>query len=309
MAGSDQRAHILVADVGTGEQQTIPWGEAEQLEPSDPDRELFVFKRTVDDDDYRISLHPFDAPASPVARVTVSANGGAAFEGLREAWDRAPRFFYYYFGSAPGYGEETLIVLEPGPGTVQLQKLRLAERWPNGAGAIGVVQIPGSEKVVVSLHKDTSDARPIIYDPKKQAVVGRVPLADTRFGYGQSNPQFLRTRQEAWLKDYAIMQRHRLPSWEIAEALRLQSVNVWIGGSSFNHSESLCAVARPYSGDVLGIDVDSFQVSHRASMGGEPLDVVLLSDGRIFTLEWHSQELRAGRLEPWQPDEEFRRAL
>jgi hypothetical protein len=309
----DQKPAMVVVDVETQEWQTIPWTELETLEPSGPDRELFVFKRRVDDDDLRISLHPFEDPARPISRVTVSASGRAAFEGRRDTWEQVQHTFYYYFGPAPGYGHQSLILLDPEHENVELQRLDWADGWPSDVAVAGVVQIPGSRDVVISVHHDTFDARPIIYDTKRQAVVGRISLADTRFGYGQSNPQFLRTRPEAWLKDYDKMQRHRLPSWEIVEARRLQPAkepsSLFIGASCFNPSESLCAVTRPHSGDVLGIDVDSFRVTHRASTGGQPLDIVLLSDGRIFTLEWYSSDIRTARLEPWQPDEEFPSAL
>lgn len=308
-------ADMLVLDTHSGETKTIAWDDAQNLESRTPVRDIFILSHRLDGRRYRISLHPFDAPTSPVARAVVSSNGRAEFEGTPEAWNKAPRVFYGWFGQEPGYG--ALILVDAQAERAELQELNGVRGWPDDAGASDVVEVPESNLVVISIHHDTSDPRPLIYDPDERAVIGRIPLVGKPIGHGQSNPQFLRSRPEAWLKDYANLQRHQLPGWELAGARRLQPprqeswagrmrpVHLWMGGACFNRDESLCAVARPYSGDVLGIDVDSFRVTHRAVTGGEPVDVVLLSDRRIFTLEWKSGKVRHAKLEPWEPDEEF----
>jgi hypothetical protein len=63
----------------------------------------------------------------------------------------------------------------------------------------------------------------------------------------------------------------------------------------------MCAVGRPFSRDVLGIDSESFAVTSRADLGEQPLDVALLSDGRVFARDWKSGCRLHGKLGPIDP--------
>jgi hypothetical protein len=60
---------------------------------------------------------------------------------------------------------------------------------------------------------------------------------------------------------------------------------------------SLCVVGRPFSGDVIGLACDSFEITRRAALGRQPLDVAVLSDGRIFARDWKTGDPLVGMLE------------
>jgi hypothetical protein len=72
------------------------------------------------------------------------------------------------------------------------------------------------------------------------------------------------------------------------------------GEFAFDAAEALCAVARPYSGDVLLLETTTFRVTHRVTTGRQPLGVGLLPNGRVVARDWTSGELLlAGDWEPF----------
>ncbi len=71
----------------------------------------------------------------------------------------------------------------------------------------------------------------------------------------------------------------------------------FIGGWTFNRDRSICVVGRPFAGDVIGLACDSFEITHRAALGRQPLDVAVLSDGRVFARDWKTGDPLSGRLE------------
>ena len=60
---------------------------------------------------------------------------------------------------------------------------------------------------------------------------------------------------------------------------------------------TLCAVARPFSADIVALDVGTFQVTHSCNVGGQPLTVALLSDGTVYGRDWKSGKLLKGKIE------------
>jgi hypothetical protein len=113
----------------------------------------------------------------------------------------------------------------------------------------------------------------------------------------QGAPQlfFRRRAPELWASDYDTLIRLDSQSWKVLNSLKLQEaqagMNHNIGKYYFVPDESLCVVARPYSGDVVGIDANSFTISHRAETGGQPQEVALLGDNYVV-----ARDLKTGRL-------------
>jgi hypothetical protein len=68
----------------------------------------------------------------------------------------------------------------------------------------------------------------------------------------------------------------------------------FIGEFEFNKDESLCAVARPFSGDVIALDILTFEIRYCCKTGGQPLKAVLLKDGRVFARDWKIGALLKG---------------
>ena len=108
--------------------------------------------------------------------------------------------------------------------------------------------------------------------------------------------------REAWAIDYDTLVRLDLMNWSLKDKLLLQPRDAEGGGQfvgewSFNRDDTLCAVARPFSGDVVGVETATFRQTYRAAIGRQPLDVELLSDGRIIARDWRTGDMLRGALE------------
>jgi hypothetical protein len=128
--------------------------------------------------------------------------------------------------------------------------------------------------------------------------VRTVPLANRA---GNPHPRLLRTRPELWVVDYDTLVRLDPSTWTATSARRLQDVppmsaSLFIGEFAFDRDERRCAIARPFSGDVIVIDVPSWDEIGRVKLGQEPLDVALLSDDSVIARDWQTGELLTGRL-------------
>ena len=66
---------------------------------------------------------------------------------------------------------------------------------------------------------------------------------------------------------------------------------MFIGEFAFNAEGTLCAVARPFGKDVIGIDAKTFERTHVADTGGEPFEVALLRDNRVIARHLKTGEL------------------
>jgi hypothetical protein len=70
----------------------------------------------------------------------------------------------------------------------------------------------------------------------------------------------------------------------------------FIGAYSFTQDESLCAVARPFSGDVIALNMKKFKITHACNLGRQPLHVAVLEDGTVYGRDWKTGTLLQGHL-------------
>jgi hypothetical protein len=157
-----------------------------------------------------------------------------------------------------------------------------------------VTEIAGSRLLVLSIHRDSN---PVLYDPEARSRVGVIHLSDNLSG-----PQlyFRRKSAELWASDLNTLVRVELDSWKVLGRLILQqhakNLQLWIGKFSFQRDERLCLVARTFAGDALAVDADRFTVTHRAELGGQPLEAVLAQDDRVIARDWKTGRLLEGKL-------------
>ena len=113
--------------------------------------------------------------------------------------------------------------------------------------------------------------------------------------------QLRRDGAEVWASDYdtlLVLDRQR---WKILRRARLQraaaGTQQFIGDYSFTPDEELCVVARPFSGDVVGIDAATLRIRSSATLGRQPLEVTTWSGGEIVARDWKTGDVLRGRLE------------
>jgi hypothetical protein len=157
-----------------------------------------------------------------------------------------------------------------------------------------VIGIPGNTALIISVQRDSC---PVLYDPKERKVIQKLTLAGR---HGNPKLRFRRTANEVWADDYDSLLRLDPQDWSVLNQIRLQGAATgtaqFIGTFCFNKNETLCAVGRPFSGDVVALDTRTFKMTHKAVVGRQPLDVALLSDGRVFARDWKTGDLLKGRL-------------
>lgn len=186
-------------------------------------------------------------------------------------------------------------------------------------GIVGGAEVPDSDLVIISVHRDS---RLVLHDPVGRRKVGEIDLAGR--GRGSPTPRFRKIARELWVDDYDTLVRLDPLDWRLLDALQLQPGSMdpqafrspflpdlelpslqgvehraFIGEFAFNLDESACAVARPFSGDVLLLDTRAFKVTARTVTGGYPLDLALMSNGVIFARAWNTGDLLPSSM--WVP--------
>jgi hypothetical protein len=250
----------------------------------------------------RISVRRLAAPADALAEVAL-AETSARFAGDPAAWAPVPRAYVAY-ARWQGTANYYLFLLDPERGQVEAQTFAWFDAsYDHGYQApLAATAVPGTDLLLIAVSRDS---RPVLYDPRRRAAVGHVALAGR---HGNPTLRFRRDGAELWADDYDTLLRLDPLDWSIRDGRRLQAgpgpgSRLFIGEFAFNRDESLCAVARPFSGDVVALDATTFRVTQRAALGRQPLEVALLGGGRVLARDWRSGDLLRGTLAPWRGGE------
>ncbi len=208
-------------------------------------------------------------------------------------WAELPRYY-----SAFVFGDYRLLLVHP-QGTIHSQTFP----WFTSAaydkdyqGIVGVEGLKSSGTVIVCIQRDSN---PVVYDPERKIVIRKLTLADRR-----GNPEFqLRaTAAEYWASDYDTIVKLDSARLNVVTSTRLQPAGEhsqqFIGDFRSPRADSICLVARPYSGDVIALDCATMTQTHRAALGRQPLDAALLADDKVIALDWKTGDFVSGSLAP-----------
>jgi hypothetical protein len=267
-----------------------------RLRPGDDDHLAVQHGGKKPFDRFEVTVHRLSAPAEVIARAVLQG-GKPSFEGDRSVWRFAPSWYVDYL-RMPGSDGYRLLRIDAPADRIEIQELAWfsPDRYDFGdQGVIDVTGVPGDRRLLISVQRSSTL---VLHDPESGSQTGAVALGERR---GNPSVRFLRSRPEAWADDYDTLVRLDAPTLRVRDTLLLQSAGanaqLFIGGFAFDRAERRCAVARPFSGDVAVVDVARFKITERIALGGEPLDVALTDDGRVFTRDWHTGELRSGRID------------
>ncbi|MFO1417456.1 MAG: hypothetical protein U1E83_02185 [Methylotetracoccus sp.] len=252
----------------------------------------FAVVHHYDDDRLAITVHSFDVPGTILSRVVISGSS-RRFEGPFEPWLNVPTYYVAYLVQ-PTWSDFTLVCI--GREEPSLQTFDWFDDSYDKAyqGVFGVTEIPNSGHLLVSVQRSS---RLILYDPVARKKRGEVSLAG---GHGSPSLFFRSQAAELWADDYDTVVKLEANTWRALQRRKLQDAAFgearFIGQFSFDATESLCAVARPFSGDIVGIDPDTMRTTYRAKVGGQPLKVALLRDHRVFARDWKTGNLLTAEL-------------
>jgi hypothetical protein len=258
------------------------------------EKDYFAVVHHYDNELLTITAHSLAEPDKPLAYIRTSFSE-TTFDGDKTIWRHLPRAFIAYL-KRPDAADFFLFLVDPvRPGLEILPLDWYDDSYDKGyQGVIGVVEVPGQDQVIISVQRDS---HPILYDVTQRKVIGKLTLADRR---GNPRLYFRRRVAELWADDYDTLLRLSTNDWHIIDRSVLQAddkgMRQFIGEFSFDAGENLCAVARPFSGDVVAVNTQSFRVVRKCTLGGQPLLVTVMSDGTVFSRDWQTGQLLAGKL-------------
>lgn len=285
---------LWVLDTRTGSVCTHRLSDASYLSVHLGQNGYFSVVHHYDGEQLRISTHSFADPAKSISQV-VFGRSGHKFEGDTSSWRHVPRAYIAYFEHW-GVGGYRLFVIEP----VRPEAEFVILDWYDDSydkgyqGLVGVVEVPGQDQVIISVQRDSN---PVLYDLEKREKIMKLTLAGRR---GNPTLQFRKHRAELWADDYDTIVCIDTSDWQVINSMLLQGADEgrsqFIGDYCFNRDETLCAVARPYSGDVVALDMNKFEVIFACALGDQPLSVALMSDGTVYSRDWQTGKLLQGIL-------------
>jgi hypothetical protein len=286
---------LWVLDMSSGVPTRLSIGSgAKYLQPHAGRDGYFAVGHHFDGPRFEVTVHAFTKPAFAVARATVTASGGE-LSGDASVWEHVPQLYVPYI-ALPGLKDFVLFRIDSARGSVNVQALAWYDhRFDKGyQGVVSVTELPDE----VALFSIQRSSELILHDLQTGAQRGAVDL-----GGGRGNPHLrLRTRApEIWAGDYDTLVKVDPSTWRVIARPRLQDAAVgtqqFIGDFAFDADEKACAVARPFSGDVVGLHPSNIKIEWRAGLGRQPLEVAVVPDHEVIARDWKTGEMLRGKLE------------
>lgn len=240
--------------------------------------------------DQAVSIRRVREPARELASVRYNS-GTPAFQGDLDLWKQVDPAMIIQTSSGPrlrliNVAEQRLVDLD-------------LTWFTNGnydlgyQGLVDCMTMTGTGTIVVSVQRSS---KLVLIDPDKDGPIGAIELAD-RGG----NPTLRkRTGNDFHASDYDTLCRVDSRSFAVSQSAVLQeaaapNTRQFVG--DYDIGSGTCAVARPFSGDVLLLDSESFKVLGHAKVGGQPLAVCLISESTVLTRDWKTGRVGTGRFD------------
>ncbi len=283
------KGRLWTFDLKTKTEELISIGQAQYLTIRAGSNGLF---RTVHhgSPDQTVSVRRVGEPALELAALRLRG-GRRVFEGDQTLWRHVDPSLMIHTPD----GTKVLLI-DPDEGRVTDIDLSWYTDGNYDLGYQGLVDcivLPSIERLVVSVQRSSTL---IVIDPNRNQQIGAINLCDRG---GNPNLQ-MRTRDEFLASDYDTLCRVDIRTLSVVRSAQLQGAaqgtQQFIGG--YDICADLCAVARPFSGDVLLLDSKSFETRGRAQIGGQPLAVSLVSASSVVVRDWKTGKVSIGQFAP-----------
>lgn len=283
---------LWVLDVSEGAPRRLAVGsEAKYLHPHAGTNGYFAVGHHFDGPRFDVTVHAFSEPAVAIARATVTASGGK-LSGDGSAWQHVPRLYVPYL-TLPGLHDFVLFRIDRIRGSVDVQALAwYGDRFDKGyQGVVSVAELP-DDLAIFSVQRSSEL---ILHDLGAGTQRGTVDLGGRG---GNPSLRFRARAPEMWASDYDTLVKVDPSTWRVIARARLQGAAAgtqqFIGDFAFDADEKLCAVARPFSGDVVGLDPSTMKIEWSAGLGRQPLEVAVLPDREVVARDWKTGDLLRG---------------
>jgi hypothetical protein len=258
----------------------------------------FVAAHHFDGVRFELTVRAFAAPDEVLARAVVGSDS-RSLSGDRNAWIGVPQLYVEYLAFAP-YEDFSLISLAPHNDAVEVHRLPwYDESYDKGyQGVIGVLQVPAADVAIVSVQRS---ARLVLHDLQTGQARRAIDIADRTEVKATA---FREDAHELWVHAYDAAVVLDTKEWRPLRSVVLQApangVGQFMGEMTFAPDDGICIVARPYSGDVVGVDVVTLKIGWRAKTGAQPLEVAALGAGEVVARDWKTGATISGTLR-WDP--------
>lgn len=288
--GWSDHGALWVLDTDKATARTYALSNAKYLGLHAGNDRSFSVVHHFDNERLEITAHSFDEPAAILSRCIVSGDN-CSIEGPLDPWKSLARHYVAYIERA-NWADFALITIQDS-GTVTVKTFDwYDDSYDKGyQGIVGVTAVPGSDHLLISVQRSSR----VIVCSADGRKLGEFTLADA---HGNPKLLFLKGKSELWADDYDTLLALEPGTWQIRQSLRLQpsasGTAEFIGQFAFTIDESYCAVARPFSGDVVVLEPLNLQTRFRAQVGAQPLEVALMRDRRVYARDWKSGVLLQG---------------
>ncbi|TSD65994.1 hypothetical protein FFF34_000925 [Inquilinus sp. KBS0705] len=247
----------------------------------------FSIVHHYEDSKIAISVHHFKKPKKEYCKIYFD-NFKTSFTGDISFSQFIPKYYICAFALADDR-EFHLIKIKANMICLEDEKI---EWFKNGAfdfGYQGLTSVTEfSNELIFTVQRDSFLYRYSLNDGK---IIAKVTLAGKR-----GNPEPVIINNSIWVADYDTL--IRLENWEVKQAIKLQDeaegCSQFIGKFSFNAENDWCIVARPFSGDVIGLN-KYFKIDYQCKTGSQPIEAVLLKNGLVIARDWQTGMLVKGK--------------
>lgn len=158
-------------------------------------------------------------------------------------------------------------------------------------GLVDCLSLPAAGLVVVAVQRSSEL---VTVDPNLNRRVGAIMLA----GRGGNPALNRRSGTDFLASDYDSLCFVNAQTGAVRCSPPLQpppasNTQQFIG--DYDPDEANCIVARPFSGDVVLVDLKTFTVCDRAHVAGQPLAVCMTSKSTFVTRDWKTGKVEVGQ--------------
>src|SRR5262249_51625992 len=206
-----------------------------------------------------VTVHSLSDAAHILARAAVG-DGNMALSSDASVWGSVPRLYLAYLGFDP-WKDFVLLLISGATGQIEVQRLDWYDHTYDKMyqGVADVLEIPGERFALVSVQRSS---RLILHDLATGRKQGTVELANR---LGNPSLHWRAAAQEIWASDYdtivVIDQKTLRPTRSARLQGAMGGTQQFIGEYAFSPDEDECVVARPFSGNVVGLDPSTLRVT------------------------------------------------
>jgi hypothetical protein len=237
--------------------------------------------------DCAVSIRSTREPDVELASIRVES-GHPRFFGNLDLW----RFVEPAVVLVTGDWQRLFLIDAPGEQLIDLDLSWFTEAdYDLGYQALtDCLSLADADRIVVSVQRSS---KLVVIDSQRNERVGSIMLA----GRG-GNPQLRQHSDVEFVaSDYDTLCLVDTKKLELTDATRLQEADAsnkqqFIG--DYDLGSATCAVARPFSSDVLLLDLPHFNVLSRVPVAGQPLAVCMTSKSHFLARDWHTGHPEVG---------------